>query len=357
MGVGSVRKVLVLGGGVFLGRHVVSSLLAAGHDVTVFHRGRTSSSEVPPGVRRVLGSRESDLPRVAEQAWDAVVDTCAYLPQHVSSALRTLRTTHYVLVSSVSVYASFTDSGENGELRPARQATAVSGHDYGGLKVACERALQASSVPRCIVRCGLMTGPLDVSSTARCAVAAGPTDLAYDSFAGRLPYWCWRTRRGGTMLAPGSPNAPVQVLDARDAADWMVRVVERATTGTFNLVGRQHTFEEWLGSCLRASPGPADDPTSLQWVDDDDLLRMGVRPGPLLPLWNPPDVGAPGFFDVPDAAALEHGLARRPVEQTLAELASWFVTSHSDARTVLGDGSLTADQEYQLLAWSRDRRD
>ncbi|HLL20342.1 MAG TPA: NAD-dependent epimerase/dehydratase family protein, partial [Rubrivivax sp.] len=216
-------KLLVLGGTRFLGRHLVELALAAGHQLTLFHRGR-SSTTLFPQVEHRLGDRDTDLTLLQHGKWDAVIDTSAYFPRQVRSIAAALggRVGHYQLVSSISVYTAFDKPGldEDAPLQTLADpdTQALSGATYGGLKAQCEHAAVQALGDRCLVsRPGLLVGPHD------------PT--------GRFTWWLQRARRGGDMVAPGEPTAPVQLIDARDAAAWMLLQAERGTAGVFNLTG------------------------------------------------------------------------------------------------------------------------
>lgn len=343
-------QVLLLGGGVFLGRHLAAACIAAGHDVTAFHRG-VSSAELPADVQVVHGDRGSraDLAALTGTRWDVVMDTCGYLPAHVRLSAELLGYDRYVFISSISVYRSFTESNsEDAAVLPAAYVDQVSAASYGAAKVGCERMLaRHASAPCLIVRCGLMTGPLDVSSAGRYRSTLGPTDLAYDSFAGRLPYWPWRFRRPGEVLAPGDPQAAVQVLDARDLASWLAAGSADQPGGTVNAVGAATTIGDWIAACQLAAR-PAGPPP--RWIPDSTLLAAGLRPGLDLPLWNPASAGIPAFFAVDGAAARQRGLRTRPAEQTARDLLRWIDDPHLTDSDVVGYHPLDIRREKDALS-------
>ena len=278
-------RVLVLGGTVFLGRHVVDAALAGGHDVTVFSRGRSGSAP-PDDVEWVKGDRDGELGRLGARSWDAVVDTSGYLPRVVAQSVA-LDCGHYTFVSSGNVYADLSVRGiaEDAPLAslPDDHGDDVSEH-YGPLKAACEALLPAGAL---IVRSGLICG-------------------AHDS-TGRFTYWAERVARGGVALAPGPVDQPMQLIDARDQAEWIIRCAETGVGGAFNVTGVRST----LGAVLSSIPGEAE----LRWVDGDWLLEQGVEPWSDLPLWLPlPELQ--GLADMNVDKAVAAGLTFRPVAET-----------------------------------------
>ncbi|HZF79023.1 MAG TPA: NAD-dependent epimerase/dehydratase family protein [Rubrivivax sp.] len=342
-------KLLVLGGTRFLGRHVSELALAAGHQLTLFHRGRSSTDLFPQAEHR-LGDRDADLTSLQYGTWDAVIDTSAYFPRQVLSAAAALsgRVGHYQLVSSISVYAAFDKPGlqEDAPLQtladPNEQA--LTGATYGGLKALCERAAMQAFGHRCLVtRPGLLVGPHD------------PT--------GRFTWWLQRAGRGGDMLAPGEPTAPVQLIDARDAAAWMLLQAERRTAGVFNLTGPPAPFTiEQMLACVRSA---LNKPVRLQWVAEDFLLEQGVAPWTDLPVWVPR--ASAGLHEVDISRALASGLQCRPLAQTVVDTVAWAAREEGSTATSTATGAtppagvmprppvgLSAEREQALLeAWRR----
>jgi 2'-hydroxyisoflavone reductase len=305
-------RVLIVGGTRFLGRHLAELALAAGHELTLVHRGRSG-----PGLfaqaRHLLLDRNGDLSALAsalESAgpWDAAIDTSGYVPRHVRSLAEALagRVAHYQFVSSISVYASMKEGATTEEAAVATitdpTVEAVTGETYGALKALCEQAARASfGEPRTlVVRPGLIVGPHDPS--------------------GRFTWWVRRLMRGGEVLAPGDPGLPVQFIDARDLAAWMLVHAERATSGTFNLTGPVQPLT--MGGFLeaaRAVLAPAG--CTLTWVDEALLLAQRVAPWSDLPVWL--NAEEAGLHRTDISRALGSGLYCRPLELTLADTAAW----------------------------------
>jgi 2'-hydroxyisoflavone reductase len=298
-------RVLVIGGTQFVGRHIVSSLIADGDMVTLFHRGETNPDLFAWAEHR-LGDRNVDLSALASGSWDVTIDTSAYVPRQVRTLAEALdgRGGRYVQISTVSVYDNPQGAGttEHSLLAVLDDPTTevVSGHTYGGLKALCEQEALQSFGP---------TGA-DVSIV-RPTYVAGPYD-----YTGRFTWWVERVARGGRVLAPGPQDNSFQVIDARDLADFVALLAHGQATGTFHAVSPRPPFS-WEGFLTTAvdAVGPAG--TELVWVDAQALEDAGVTPAEL-PLW----AGlAPGrdINALDPSAALAAGLAPRPLAQTVVD--------------------------------------
>jgi 2'-hydroxyisoflavone reductase len=327
-------KLLILGGTVFLGRHIVEAALARGHEVTLFNRGR-HGAELFPGVERLHGDRDSGAAGLSElrgRAWDAAVDTSGYVPRVVreSAGLLADAVGHYTFISSISVYADLSAPGAD-ETAPV-QALAdpsveeVTGETYGPLKALCERAVEEALPGRALViRPGLIVGPHD------------PTD--------RFTYWPARVARGGTVLAPGRPGWVTQFIDVRDLADWTVHMVEHRRTGTYNATGPEAPLP--FGQLLEASEAAAANGARVEWVSEQFLLDQGVQPWSDLPLWIPElDPSMAGFSQVDCTRAIVAGLRFRPLAQTVRDTLAWHTTRPADQPLRAG---LAPEREAELL--------
>ena len=309
-------NLLILGGTRFLGRHLAQLALHAGHQVTLLHRGR-SNPALFPQTEHLIADRDQPAALAAalhsvDTAWDAAIDTSAYFPRQVRQAAELLadRVGQYQLVSSISVYAGF-DTLATDETAPRltmdeAEATTLTGATYGGLKALCEDAAFDAFGERCLVaRPGLLVGPHD------------PT--------GRFTWWAERFARAAAdpaqaeVLAPGNPLGPVQCIDARDAAAWLLHQAEACTSGACNLTGPEAplTMADFLATAQQAlAPG-----ARLCWIDEDFLLTQGVAPWSDLPVWLPG--ASSGLHRTDIGRALATGLQCRPLAQTLADTAAW----------------------------------
>ncbi|WP_157970673.1 NAD-dependent epimerase/dehydratase family protein [Nakamurella deserti] len=329
-------RLLVLGGTVFLGRHVVDAALAHGHDVTIFHRGRHPAPRAAD-VCEALGDRTAGFAALAGRDFDAVIDTCGYLPADVERSARGIAAGSYVFVSSASVYADLATAPVTEDTAvlepPGPQVTDVHGELYGPQKAGCERALRAvRGDTALVVRAGLLVGPHDATD--------------------RFTYWATRFGRPGPVLAPAVAAHPVQFLDARDLADWMVRAAADRVTGTMNASGprRAWTFGEFLQQAAAAAGVSRPD---VRWVDEQLLIGAGVQPWSELPLWVPTAWSAPGVLDMTVDRAFAAGLTSRPLVDTLRDVVAWAAGGQrvsADYGTRASSRVLTADREAELLA-------
>jgi len=321
-------KLLVLGGTRFLGRHLVEAALQRGHEPTLFNRGRTGSGLFAE-VEQLRGEREGDLASLRGRSWDAVVDTCGYLPRIVRRSAQALQDAvgRYLFVSSISVYADSSAAGQDEQAPRARlpgpECEDIPSH-YGALKAACEDEVQAAFGEHAIVlRPGLIVGPFDPS--------------------GRFTYWVQRVARGGKVLAPASPRYPVQFIDARDLAAWALELLEQGRSGAFNASGpaKPLTFGAFLTECRQALDSQAE----FVWPAADFLDRHGVEPWTHLPLYA--GDGGRGLNEVSLVRALSAGLRLRAVRETCGDTARWACGAP------LPDGiGLAAPREAELVrAW------
>jgi 2'-hydroxyisoflavone reductase len=320
-------KLLVLGGTAFLGRHLVVAALGRGHEVTLFNRGRTNP-DLFPDVERVTGDRDGGLEPLRGRRWDAVVDPSGYVPRVVRQSAELLSDSGvYAFVSTASVYPlQATDQSEDAPVErmddPANEE--VMAH-YGALKALCEEVVRDVFGDRgLIVRSGLIVGPFDPS--------------------GRFTYWAVRLGRGGEVLGPGDPDRPVQFIDARDQADWILDMAEAGRGGTFNVTGPARPLA--IAELLSRAQGP------VTWVADQFLLDAGVQPYTEMPLWIPASVGR---LNMPIHRALAAGLRHRVVDATIRETRAWAESPGAAAGQVDAGGrvrrpaALTSEREAELL--------
>ncbi len=287
--------ILVLGGTRFVGRAVVVEALRAGCRVTLFNRGVTNP-DLFPKVEKLRGDRSTDLSALRGRDWDAVIDVAAYEPSVVDRSVEVLRDSvdRYVFVSTLSVYADHATT--ESQLEGARVLDLDAGDDagtlYGARKALCEGVLLDGLAERATVaRAGLIVGPYD------------PTD--------RFACWPRRMAKGGRVLAPGDPGDPLQFIDVRDLARWLVAAATAGFSGIFNVTGRPVAFVDFLNDC--AVPGVD---AELVWVPSARLLEAGLDPWMGIQLW----IGASGWEaanTVDVSRALGSGLRYRPIAETI----------------------------------------
>ncbi len=332
-------KLLVLGGTMFLGRHFVTAALAHGHELTLFHRGKTNP-DLFPEVEKLHGDRKQSLEPLAGRRFDAVIDTCGYFPRAVQMVADTLgdRVGHYTFISSISVYADMRTVGQD-ETAPLAQLAdetteEITGETYGGLKALCEAAAAARFPDRALIlRPGLITGPND------------PSD--------RFTYWPVRIARGGDVLAPPAETL-VQHIDARDLAEWMLALIEAQQTGVYNATGPEPplTMRDVLENCRQATGSDA----RFMWASEAFLLQHEVAPFSELPLWVPEEES--GMLAVSVERAVAAGLRFRPLAETVRDTLAWHAGRAgrgAEAQSFALRSGLKPEREAELIAAWRSR--
>ncbi|KGX90524.1 isoflavone reductase [Pontibacillus halophilus JSM 076056 = DSM 19796] len=300
-------NILVLGGTVFVGRHIVEAAIERGHKVTLFNRGRTNQ-ELFPQAEKLVGDRDSDVESLKNRDWDVVIDATGYTPDAVERTAKLLQqqVKQYVFISTISVYENFRKKHveEDAPLAKLKEDRAeVNSETYGPLKAkAEEKVKEYFKTNHLIIRPGIVVGPDD------------PTD--------RFTYWVMRFQRGGQVLIPGERSRPLQWIDVRDLAEWTVRMTESKENGTYNAAGfeQELTMEKFVETLKELNPNAQEN-----WIQDEFLLEHNVQPFKDLPLWLPKSEDYPyGFILVENKRAREKGLTFRSVENTVEATREWF---------------------------------
>lgn len=331
-------RIVVLGGTGFVGRHFVEEALQAGHDVTLFNRGE-SGADLYPEAESLIGDRVAgDLSALVGRTWDVAVDTAGYLPnvaQAVRAAAEVLKdcVDYYTFVSSIEVYSERRRALVD-ETTPVHSTDGMppdpdAPEAYGLHKAHAEAAVTAAFGMRgLLLRAGLIVGPYDEID--------------------RFPYFVRRVARGGEVLAPEDASLPVQVIDARDLVQWVYRMVERGSAGTFNVAGLADSLT--LGSLLETCREVSGSDASFTWVSGRFLEQQGVGYWHELPFWLPRDqLDFWARIDV--SKALQEGIRYRPLADTIRDTLEWDRTrppgsQRSDA------GGLDPEKERRVLsAW------
>ncbi len=334
---GESLSILVMGGTGFIGPPAVRALRDAGHQLTLFNRGKTN-----PGLftdlELIKGDRlTEDIQQLRGQRWDVVVDTAAYVPRAVNTLMAQLdkdRLEQYVIVSTLSVYANFGTPGIDESAAKETLADPESedvNQYYGALKFACEEAARAAIPGKVLtVRPGMIVGPGD------------RTD--------RFTYWPVRVARGGRVLAPGAPADSIQTIDCRDLAAFISRCVGNRTLGEFNATSDAGvTFGDVLSACRRVANPDAE----IVWVPHDFLMEQGVNEWVDLPFWVHPEGELGGAWTVNTQRATAAGLRHRPIGDTVADLYAWWLEQPEERRARLRAG-MSAEREAEVLAaWGR----
>jgi 2'-hydroxyisoflavone reductase len=332
-------RLLILGGTGFIGPHQVRYALARGHRVTIFNRGR--QKEAWPGpVEELLGDRNGDLKALVGRDWDACIDNPTSLPVWVREAAGVLkdRVGQYIFLSTISVYAASDKPADEtatlvayrGDDPMAETGKSLNANPrlYGPLKALCETEarMQYGEDATTIVRPSLIVGPRD------------ETD--------RFTYWPLRLVRGGEILAPGDGSDPVQFIDARDLAEWIIRVAEQRATGVFNASGPAQpiTMRQML---LEIAHGVHVDPT-IVWAPASFLKAHKVSAWRDMPVWIPGHDETFGFHRRDIRRAIAKGLTYRPLSLTAADALAWFRTLPAERQSKLRAG-ITPEREAELL--------
>ncbi len=336
-------KILIIGGAIFLGRHLIDAAQARGHEVTIFNRGLHDSG-VLPEVERIKGDRTGDLSELSGRRWDAVIDTCGFTPNVVRASARLLseNAEHYTFISSQSVYANFEKAGidesyavqeltgeqvtEAEAIVPSVRATAVTyGELYGGLKALCEQAAEAEMPGRALsIRAGLIVGTFD--------------------YSGRFAYWVRRVASGGEVLAPSNPSQPVQLVDGRDLALWIVKMSEQRQAGIYNATGPESKLT--LGEMLEAFRKEFESDAKFTWASEQFLIDSNVQGWTEMPLWLPSEDNIANFFSVDTSKAINAGLSFRPLAETARDTLAWERMREGESELKAG---MNSEREKELL--------
>ena len=333
-------KLLILGGTGFTGPFQVRYALARGHEVTIFNRG-SRTLDWPGPVEELIGDRNNNLEALKGRKWDVCIDNHTSLPVWVRDAAEVLQDNvgHYVFTSTLSVYASNAEPGAdetaalldyqgNDPMAETLESLRANMSLFGPLKAESEREV-ARWFPdnHTIIRPTLIVGPRD------------GTD--------RFMYWPVRMARGGQVLAPGDGNDPIQIIDARDVAEFTVRQAEARAQGKFNAAGPDYkfTFEAMLHG-IRAVTGVAAD---LHWAPAEFLSEQGVSPWSDMPVWIPSEGDYAGFSSRSNAKAIAAGLTFRPFADTVSATLEWFGEQPEERQSELRAG-ISAEREAEVLA-------
>jgi 2'-hydroxyisoflavone reductase len=335
--------ILILGGTGFTGPEQVEYATARGHRVTLFNRNKTRPDFFKGRVEQLVGDLNGDVAALKGWSFDVVIDNPTTLPAWVRNAAQQLagHTKHYMFISTLSVYSDNSHAGadETDTLTPlpaGLDAYAVAPEDarkyYGALKTQSEKEVEKQYPGiNTIIRPGLIVGPLDKSD--------------------RFTYWPVRIDEGGEVLAPGNPTDPVQFIDSRDLAEWMIRMAEGRVFGTYNATGPQTPLPmvEMLAGIKAVTAAGAE----FTWVPADFLKANGVNGWRHMPVWMPPDGATAGFSRRATAKALAKGLTFRPLAVTAKDTLDWHKTRTPEERKAMDDGAVAgipASKEAEVLA-------
>ncbi len=321
-------KLLIIGGTRFLGRAFVDFALSRKHEVTLFNRGRTNKDLFD--VEAIYGDRDGETSKLAGRKWDAVIDTCGYVPRVVRQSAETLKDSvgMYCFISTISVYreqqAPIKETDELLRFDKTPETEEITAESYGPFKVLCEETIEDIFPGKALhIRPGLIVGPHDTTD--------------------RLTYWVDRFQRRGAVLLPNRAQQPIQFIDVRDVAEFTIREIESSTTGIFNATGPAYDVnmgEVW--SALKSECGGM--PTEAI-VSDDFLVENGVKEWQDLPFITPE--GEMPIIDL--TKSMKQGLTLRPLDHTIRDISDW----HRSRGTVDLKAGMSREREAELLEkWS-----
>ena len=377
----SSLRILILGGTGFLGPACTESALARGHLVTHFNSGRTEEhrqetgrpSVVPAGVEQLYGNRDPNktaadrktegkpnapkdpnspkgLSQLQGREWDAVIDTSGFFPRMVKASAELLapKVKQYVFISTISAYknTNLPNFDETAPLETLEDPTTEEmGKDfanYGGGKALCEKAAEAAMPGRVTnIRPGFIVGPRDTS--------------------GRFIYWPVRASLGGVMVVPGQAADPIQIIDVRDLADWIIHCLEYNIVSVYNATGPEKELSvKAMVEGVRKGVGSD---VSFAWIENGFLKAQGMKEGQF-PLYAPPTGESAGLHRCNISRALAKGLKFRPVSDTAKATLEWYKSLPPEIQTRVApqfanvpDGQPWIETERRLLEnWRKRER-
>jgi len=321
---GKPLNILVLGGTAFIGPAFIEMARKHGHSISVFNRGITEKRKgsLGDGIERLVGDRDPDkgdgLKSLEGKSWDVVIDNSGFYPRHVKASAQLLAPNikHYLFVSSISAYArnDRPNVDETSALAtipdPAVETMGNEGEFYGGLKVLCEQAAEAAMPGKTtIVRPGFIVGPDDGSD--------------------RFTYCPWRVQQGGEpgrkeMAAPGEPENPMQIIDVRDLAAFMLLCAEKTVIETFNVCGlaKPITVGELIATSQKVVTEMGGTPAEPTWINTK-FLKDCKEPVDFT-IWIPDTGETAGFHRVSNDRAVKAGLTFTPLAKTIRDTLEWF---------------------------------
>ncbi len=321
-------SLLILGGTGFIGPAVVRHAIQRGHTVTLFNRGRTNT-HLFPELEKLVGDRDGQLDALKNRTWDVVLDNTGYVPRHVRDSAQLLKGNvgRYLFTSTRQVFADFR-APDKKEDAPKENV----GQSYGALKVLCEQAVNE------------VYGEL--ATIVRPTAVAGPNDRS-----DRFTYWPVRINRGGEVLAPGTQTDPIQYIDVRDLAEFMIHLIENDVPGAFNAAGPEADLSvaEFLYGCRAITSANV----RFTWVPPDFLAEQNVRPRRGMPLWSSPKKKGETRSPVNREKAVAHGLTFRPLAVTARDTLDRYLSKPQDQQRLRT--GISAEREADVLAAWRAR--
>jgi 2'-hydroxyisoflavone reductase len=342
-------SILILGGTGFTGPEQVEYAIARGHQVTLINRNKTRPDFFKGRVEQLIGDMNGDMSALSGKKFDVVIDNPTTLPAWVRNVAQYMKgnTDHYIFISTISVYPdnSVPNADETAPTTPMPDGVdpysvppAQARGLYGQLKSFSEKEVEKQYPGKnTVIRPGLIVGPLD------------QTD--------RFTYWPYRIDKGGEVLAPGTPNDPVQFIDARDLAEWTIRMAENRTFGTYNATGPNPPMT--MGQMLNGIKTAVGSSATFTWVPGEFLTKQHIRAWRDMTVWIPPEGDTAGFMRRNISKAVSKGLTYRPLAVTAKETLAWNKTRPEEQLKALAEGKvggISAEREKEVLdAWKASK--
>ena len=336
-------NILILGGTSFLGPHQIAYAMSRGHKISTFTRGKTKPvihKKLFKEVEELIGDRNNNLEALRGRKWDAVIDNSGHRVAWTRDSARLLseNVDLYLYTSSTGVYYPYLGSDIKESTKPVLKVPdGVEGeqkieYDYGVMKANSEiEAMAAFGADRTIVvRPTYMIGPADRSD--------------------RFTYWPVRLSMGGEVFVPGKVDDPVQYIDVRDVAGWMIRLIEGRKAGTYNAVGPASAtgMMQFVYGAHAAFSSPAN------FVNVDDYEFLIEHKVPYVIPWIMPVGDNFGSARANNQYAIENGLTFTPLAKSVHDIYEyWQSDAVSDERRqkMLGPDSLIGREKDILAAW------
>ncbi len=342
-------KILILGGTSFLGPHQIAYALERGHEITTFTRGKTKPTvhtELFANVEALIGDRENDLNALKGRKWDAVIDNSGYRVKWTKATAELLKENvgNYLYTSSTGVYYPYLSSD-------IKESTALvldvpsdidenqsMEYNYGVMKAKSEieATLSFGKDRTIVVRPTYMMGPGD------------KTD--------RFTYWPIRLSRGGDILIPGKADDPVQYIDVRDVAEWMIRLIESKNAGTYNAVGPPSSTG--MNAFVYGAHAAFNSMATFHKIPDYAFLMKHNIPYAIP--WIMPTGDNFGSAQVNNQMGISNGLVFRPLANSVADIHAWWhsgvVSKERQQQLIAGPKSLMAREKDVLLAWKSNKQ-
>jgi 2'-hydroxyisoflavone reductase len=234
----------------------------------------------------------------------------------------------YLFTSSTGVYYPYLQRGidETRAVRYVAENAKDPSETFGVAKAQCERQVFKAFGDRgIVVRPTYIVGPGDTTD--------------------RFPYWPVRLAKGGEVLAPGHADDPMQVIDVRDLAEFMIRLLEEKRSGVYDVAGPRTPMT--AAAFYESARTALDAKVSYVFVDDYAFLSEH-KIDEAIP-WAMLKGNDFGMMSVKNERAIAAGLGFRPLATTLRDTLAWW-PSVPESRRAKPHFTITPDIETKALS-------